>query len=212
MVLGNQTDEKMKDTKHNSESQTQQHQIKREGLKALREKAEKAEILKQENETLKQKNTELEKKVCELKEKNDNYLNRLQRLQADYENYKKRIDRTNKEYKTYATESILRKLVTHYDDLKRTEEVIDTIDADESVEKGFRMILKNFEKLLDEEGIEPIQAEGERFDPYKHEVMLVREDKNVPENTVIEELEKGYMFKNKILRPAKVMVSKHNSC
>jgi molecular chaperone GrpE len=195
MVFGNQTDKA-------SQSQTKQQEITREELKALKEKASKVEELKKEK-------AELQEKIEELKEKNENYLNRLQRLQADYENYKKRIDRANEEYKTYATENILKKLVTHYDDLKRTQEVIDNIkDADESVEKGIQMIIKNFEKLLNEEGVEPIECEGEKFDPYKHEVMLAKDDKSVPKNTVLEELEKGYMFKNKVLRPAKVMVSK----
>lgn len=200
MVFGNQMD-KMNNFKKGSRSQTEQNRITLEEFKKLKQKAEQFDELKEKNGALKQK-------VKELQEKNENYLNRLQRLQADYENYKKRLDRSNAEYKTYATENILRKLVAHYDDLKRTKEVIDTLDTNESVKKGFEMIINNFGKLLKEEGVEPIECEGEKFDPYKHEVMLVRDDDSVPENTVLEELEKGYMFKNKVLRPAKVMVSK----
>ncbi|TFG00132.1 MAG: nucleotide exchange factor GrpE [Promethearchaeota archaeon] len=208
MIFGNQINTKMNMNKNMSSSQAQKGRISLEELRTLREKAEKAQELKQENEDLKKKKAELEQDVMELQEKNEKYLDRLQHLQADYENYKKRMDRANREYKDYATEGILRKLVSHFDDLKRTEKVVDSIDADEHIEKGFKMILKNFEKLLKEEGIEPIECEGEKFDPYKHEVMLVKDDKSVPENTVIEELEKGYIFKNKVLRPAKVMVSK----
>ncbi len=209
-MLGNQFN-KINDLKKSSGSRAQLDRISLEDLKNLKQKAAEFEDIKKENESLKQKKSELSEKVDHLHEKNEKYLNRLQRLQADYENYKKRIDRTNEDYKLYATEKILRKLVAHYDDLKRTQKVIGALDIDEAVKKGFQMIVKNFENLLKEEGVELIESEGEKFDPYKHECMLVRENEEVPENTVLEELEKGYMFNKKVLRPAKVMVSR-NSC
>jgi molecular chaperone GrpE len=68
-----------------------------------------------------------------------------------------------------------------------------------------------FRKVLEEEGIRPMEVEGEIFDPYKHEVMIVEEGReDLPENTIIEELERGYYYKNKILRPAKVKISKQS--
>jgi len=199
-------------------SNREKNQISVERFKELIEKEQKYENFKKENEELKEKNDELQQQLDEaqaqikdLKEQNENYLNRLQRLQADYENYKKRVDRDSANYKRFATEKIVRKLVGHYDDLKRARDIINTLEDDHSIKKGFEMILKNFEKLLQEEGIEPMECEGEKFDPYKHDAMLVREDNEKPENTVLEELEKGYYFNKEVLRPAKVVVSK-KSC
>ena len=77
------------------------------------------------------------------------------------------------------------------------------------IKKGFEIIVSNFKKILSEEGVEPMNSEGEKFDPYKHEVVMVEEEReDLPENTIIEELEKGYYFNNKVLRPAKVKISK----
>ena len=69
--------------------------------------------------------------------------------------------------------------------------------------------MKNFEKLLVEEGVESMNSEGEKFDPYKHEAVIVEEGRNdLPENTILEEITKGYYFKDKVLRPAMVKISK----
>lgn len=217
MVFGNQFDE-MFDPQKNLRSTKRSNQISTEELKKLKEKAQKYEKVQQENEEIKQENKELEakiedltQKVNELKEKNDKYLERLQMLQADYENYKKRIDRDNANYRRFATKNILEKLIKHYDDLKRAKKVIKTLEDDSSVKQGFEMIVKNFKKLLQEEGVKAMKCEGEKFDPYKHDALMVREDKEKPENTVLEELEKGYYFDKEVLRPAKVVVSK-KSC
>lgn len=215
MVFGNQIGRNMHSQ---NRSNRQRNQISLEELKNLREKAQKYGEIKNQNEELKQKNEELKNKLENVMQKAENYqekaekyLNKAQRLQADYENYKKRVDRDNQNYKRFATEKIARKLISHYDDLKRAQKIIETLEDDSSVKQGFQMIVKNFEKILDEEEIKLMECEGKKFDPYKHDAMLVREDSDKPENTVLEELEKGYYFKNEVLRPAKVVVSK-KSC
>jgi molecular chaperone GrpE len=73
------------------------------------------------------------------------------------------------------------------------------------------MIVENFEKFLEDEGVKPMNPEGEKFDPYKHEALAVEENQEHPENTIIEELNKGYNLNNKILRPAGVKISKTKS-
>ncbi|MBD3212628.1 MAG: nucleotide exchange factor GrpE [Candidatus Lokiarchaeota archaeon] len=212
MVFGNKVFENM------HPQNKEKNQISLEEYQTLKEKAQKYEELKKENEELKREKEELQNELEgvkqnaeQLKEKSETYLRKAQRLQADYENYKKRVDRDSANYKRFATEKIARKLISHYDDLRRAQEVIDTLEDDSSVKKGFQMIVKNFEKILEEEEIKPMDCEGEKFDPYKHDAMLVREDNETPENTVLEELEKGYFFKNEVLRPARVVVSK-KSC
>lgn len=217
MVFGNQFD-RIFDPQKNLRSNDRSNSISLEELKKLKEKAKKYNSCKNENEELTQKNKELEEKiedltqkVDELNEKNEDYLQRLQRLQADFENYRKRVDRDNANYKRYATQKILRKLIEHHDDLKRAKKVINALEVEDSVKKGFEMIFKNFKKLLQEEGVKPMKCEGEKFDPYKHDAIMVMQNETVPENTVLEELEKGYYFDKEVLRPAKVVVSK-KSC
>jgi molecular chaperone GrpE len=83
------------------------------------------------------------------------------------------------------------------------------LEGAEGITKGFELILKNFEKIMEDEGIRSMESEGQKFDPYKHEAMMVEEGRNdLPENTIIEVLDRGYFLKNKVLRPAKVKISK----
>jgi len=185
----------------------------------LKEKAEKYEAASSQIETLRLENKEL-KEVMEdlkedarqykdLKEESEKYLKSLLRTQADFDNYRKRMDRDNQSFKMYALEKVLLKMISHYDDLKRVLKVLDTKDVDESIKKGFEMVVRNYEKILAEEGVRPMNAEGQQFDPYKHEAMTCLES-DLPENTIIEELDKGYFFKDKVLRPAKVIISKNS--
>jgi len=106
---------------------------------------------------------------------------------------------------------MLKKLIKHYEDLLRAFNVLDLIEKGESVKKGFKMIIENFEKFLEDEGVKPMLSEGEKFDPYKHEALLVEENEKFPENTIIEELNKGYYLNNMILKPAGVKISKTKS-
>lgn len=178
----------------------------------------KYELLAEEHKRIKTKNDELLKEIDDLKndsrklkqleEDNKEFLNSLLRVRADFENYQKRTERENERYKTLATEKILKKLIQHYDDLIRALNMLEVIENGESMKKGFELLIKNFEKLLEEEGVRPMNCEGEKFDPYKQEAMMVEVRDDLPENTIIEEIDKGYFFNNNVLRPAKVKISK----
>ena len=195
--------------------------ISRDEYNTLKAMAEKYELLAEEHKRVRTRNDELLKeldnmkedgrKLKELKEENEKYLNSLLRTRAEFENYKKRSERDNERYRAYAMEGILKKLVNHYDDLVRALNLLEILEKAEGIKEGFEIIVKNFKKILSEEGIEPMNTEGEKFDPYKHEVILVEEERDdLPENTILEELEKGYYFNNKVLRPAKVKISKRS--
>lgn len=179
---------------------------------------QKYELLAEEHKRIKTKNDELLKEIDDLKddsrklkqleEDNKEFLNSLLRVRADFENYQKRTKRENERYKTLVTEKILKKLIQHYDDLIRALNILEVIENGESMKKGFELLVKNFEKLLEEEGVRPMNCEGEKFDPYKQEAMMVEVRDDLPENTIIEEIDKGYFFNNNVLRPAKVKISK----
>ena len=191
--------------------------ISREKYKLLLEKAQNLEAIGAELKKIKAENKALTEEIEQLKEdgrnfkeleeQNKKYFETLLRARADLENYKKIAERDKRNYMTYATEKLVRKLINHYDDLLRAEKVIDTIESDDSVKKGFKLLIKNFKKILSEEGVEPMEVEGKIFDPYKHEVKLVKFNDDLPENTIIEELNKGYLYNNEVLRPAMVLIS-----
>ncbi|MFW9939558.1 MAG: nucleotide exchange factor GrpE [Candidatus Thorarchaeota archaeon] len=149
------------------------------------------------------------RKFKELEEEKEKFLRSLLQVRADFDNYKKRQERENSNYKQYALEGLLRKLVGHYDDLIRAHNQLKMLEGAEGITKGFEIIVKNLKKVMEEEGIRPMESEGQKFDPYKHEAMMVEEDRDdLPENTIVEVLDKGYFLNNKVLRPAKVKISK----
>lgn len=205
----------------NPRNSSNQISISRDEYESLRAKAENYELLAEEHKKVRTRNDELLKelddmkedgrKLKELVEENEKYLNSLLRTRADFENYKKRSERENERYRAYAMEGILKNLISHYDDLVRALNLLEILENAEGIKKGFEIIVKNFKKMLSEEGVEIMNSEGEKFDPYKHEVVMVEEERDdLPENTIIEELEKGYYFNNKLLRPAKVKISKRS--
>jgi len=195
--------------------------ISKENYKKLAETAKKYEMLVKKMDEVVAKKTELEReieylkddgrKLKELEEKTEKYLNSLVRTQADFDNYKKANQRENERYRARVKEEMIKKLVRHYEDLLRAFNILDLIEKGESVKKGFKMIIENFEKFLEDEGVKPMFSEGEKFDPYKHEALMVEENEEFPENTIIEELNKGYYLNNKILKPAGVKISKIKS-
>ncbi|MHA1747821.1 MAG: nucleotide exchange factor GrpE [Promethearchaeota archaeon] len=151
------------------------------------------------------------RKLKQLEEENEKLLNSLLRTRADFENYKKSIDRGNENYRQRIQERIIRKLVKHAEDLTRALKILETLKNADSMKNGFEMILQNFNKILEEEGVRPMNCEGEKFDPFKQEALLVEERDDIPENTIIEEIDKGYFINNAILKPAGVKVSKLKS-
>jgi len=198
--------------------------ISKDDYKKLTKIAEEYKLLTEEYRKIQTKNEQLEEELKKIKqeenekeefneihEEKEKLYNSLLRTRADFENYKKRVERDNQQYKVYALENILKKLIQHYDDLNRTLSGLKRLENGDSISKGFELTVKNFEKILKEEGIEPMNCEGQKFDPYKQEVMIVEDRDDLPENTIIEELDKGYYYNNKVLKPAKVKISKKSS-
>ncbi|MFW9998607.1 MAG: nucleotide exchange factor GrpE [Candidatus Hodarchaeota archaeon] len=193
--------------------------VSRKDYELLKANAEKYEALVEEHKKIKTQNDRLLKELDDMKddgrkfkellEEKEKYLNSLLRIRADFENYKKRSEQENIRYKSYLMDSILKKLIDHYDDLVRALNLLNMLENMDGIKNGFEIIIKNFVKLLDEEGVKPMNSEGEKFDPYKHEAILVEEGRDdLPENTILEEITKGYYIKDKVLRPAKVKISK----
>jgi molecular chaperone GrpE len=127
-------------------------------------------------------------------------------MQAEMQNFKKQCDKSNEDFKKYCHADIVAKLLPILDSfelaLKHTE------NKEEFV-KGVELIYSQIYDMLEKEGLRPIKAEGEKFDPYKHEVLLTEKtEKDSEDEKIIQELQKGFMFKDKVLRYSKVKILK----
>jgi molecular chaperone GrpE len=156
-------------------------------------------------------NSELDTLRKELEEKTklaDEYLSRLKYLQADFENYKKMEARERKTYEMKATELLIKNLLPIIDTFEIAIELAKKNYNKASFIKGIELIYSDFLSELGKEGLKQIKAVGKKFDPYYNEVTMTVINNNLPEDTVVEEHEKGYMLGSKVIRTSKVKVSK----
>jgi molecular chaperone GrpE len=148
-------------------------------------------------------------KLKEESDKSKEYWDRLLRLQADFENTRKRLEREKNDFIKFANEGIVLELLSILDDLERTVELAQSKHQDlAAFLKGVEMILAHLYEMLKEQGVKPIEANGKIFDPNYHEALMQVETKDVPEHTVVEELQKGYLLNDRLIRTAKVKVAK----
>jgi len=149
----------------------------------------------------------LQKELEETKTELDNIKEKHLRLLAEFENYKKRRQREILELREYANISFMEELLPVLDDLDRSLNSKNNLSA-ESFFQGVEMIQRKFLNILEKIGLESIEALGQEFDPELHDAMLHIESDEAESNSVLEEVSKGYKFKNKIIRHTKVVVSK----
>ena len=134
----------------------------------------------------------------------EEYTNHLKRLQADFENYIKRSEKEKKDLINHATYKLVLKLLNIVDDFEKALNVVRKSENKEVVD-GVEIIFKNLYKILEEEGVKPINNE-KKFDPYKHDAIDFAE--GIEDGIILEELQKGYMLNDVIIRPAKVKISR----
>jgi len=147
-------------------------------------------------------------KLKEEADKAKEYLDKMARLQADFENTRKRLEREKQDFIKFANEGIIIELLNVLDDLERTVELSESKHQDlPAFLKGVEMILAHLYEMLKEYGVKPIDAKGKLFDPNYHEALMQAENKELPEHTVMEELQKGYIMNDRVIRTAKVKVS-----
>lgn len=163
-------------------------------------KEEKKDILISEEEYLKLKDAA---------DKAVEYEDKILRLHADFDNLRKRVEREKLEFIKFANEGVLLELLNILDDLERTIDLAESKHQDLPVFlKGVEMILAHLYDLLKSNGIKPIEAQGKVFDPHMHEALMQAENDDLPEHTVVEELQKGYFLNDRVIRTSKVKVSK----
>ncbi len=149
----------------------------------------------------------LEQQLEAEKKRSEEYLTRLKYLQADFENLQKRFDRQIEQVSNYCTERLVIQLLDVVDELELAVKTAQTAKSAETLVQGVQMTLKRLRKVLEQEGVSPIESEGMPFDASKHHAIAAVERDDVEGCMVVEEVRKGYIMKNKVIRPSIVKVS-----
>ncbi|MGA9207090.1 MAG: nucleotide exchange factor GrpE [Terriglobales bacterium] len=140
-----------------------------------------------------------------LREERDVLYDRLARLQAEFDNARKRAARDQLEFREYAVADAIKALLPMLDSFDRA---LEAHAGDENF-RGVELINRQFHDALVKLGVRPIPAAGEPFDPHLHQAVEVVDTSDAADNTVLEELQRGYKFKDRLLRPAMVRVARN---
>ena len=137
----------------------------------------------------------------------DALLDRLARLQAEFENYRKRSAREQAEFRDYAVADAVKNFLPILDNFNLALRSASTESSDQSLRSGIELIRKQMEDTLARLGVQVIPAQGQTFDPRVHEAIEMVESSDHADHEVIEELQRGYKLKDRLLRPAMVRVA-----
>ena len=148
-----------------------------------------------------------DKKVDELQEKYDTLNQQYLRLAADFDNYRKRQAQEREDLLKYGAENALKKLIEVLDNFERGEKALADVEDCQQVKDSFNLVHKQVIETLTKLGLETIEAEGKEFDPNFHDAVMQTPINEHPENTIINELQKGYKLGDKVLRPSLVNVA-----
>ncbi len=180
--------------KHKTEEKAKKKHQKHETNENKKTTEEKPKETKQEN---------VEKLKEEIQELKDTLLRKV----AEFENYKRRTENDQLNLIKYGAESFILKILPIYDDLQRSVQHLEESNLD-SIKEGLKLVLDKFNKTFEEQGVKKIESKGKEFNVDYHDALLQQPSADVPPDTILEEIEPGYMFKDKVLKHAKVIVSK----
>ena len=133
--------------------------------------------------------------------------NQYMRLAADFENYRKRQDAEREALLRFGTENALKKMIEVLDNFERAEKSLESVEDIAKYKESFELLHKQVIESLTKIGLEPINAQGQEFDPNFHDAVMQTPTSEHPEHTVIAELQKGYKFGDKLLRASLVNVA-----
>jgi len=154
---------------------------------------------KQLEEELKTTKEELDRVAKE----NEMLINAAKQTLADFQNYKRRVEEQQKDISTFAIENLVLELLPFIDNLERAKKAIHQTKESKELSQGINQIFKQFTQILEKNGLKPINSVGEPLDPEKHEALMQAPGEK---DIIVEELEKGYILGEKVIRAAKVKV------
>ena len=171
------------------------------------EKAEQAEVkvdIVEPEDLSKEKIVDLMKKA----EERDSFLDQLLRTKAEFLNYQKRMIKENETTAQYAVQNLILDFLPELDNFDRALKLADSSQDINKFVEGIKLIEEQLFKVLGKYGVEPIETVGKAFDPNLHEAVMEEENNELPHHTIIDEFQKGFLLKERVIRPSKVKVSK----
>jgi molecular chaperone GrpE len=153
-----------------------------------------------------ERSDELARELEQVKTEKAEIYDKLLRKAADFDNYRKRTEKEKRENQQYALADFMSELILILDNFERAFAHSDE-ESNPEYQKGVELIYRQLRDLMEKKGLRPMLSEGKPFDPNIHEAIAREERDDLPDNTVLEELQKGYFFRDKLLRPALVKVS-----
>ncbi|MCM3705217.1 MULTISPECIES: nucleotide exchange factor GrpE [Cytobacillus] len=146
-------------------------------------------------------------KIAELEGKLEEAENRIYRLQADFENSRRRARLDLEASEKYRAQSLISDLLPALDNFERALQMEAENEQAKSILQGMEMVYRSLVEAIKKEGAEQIEAVGKEFDPHMHQAVMQVEDENFDSNTVVEEFQKGYKLKDRVIRPSMVKVN-----
>ena len=180
--------------------------LKNENIENTDAEQDNAEATEATDEKTDSKDEVVDEKA-ELEKKANDYLDRYQRTLAEFDNFRKRTMKEKASmYDDGVRDSVL-KLIPVVDNFERAVSAVSEEEKESGLYKGIEMVLKQFTEILTSLGVQEIEAEGKAFDPNLHNAVMHIEDENFGENEVAAVLQKGYICKDKVIRPSMVQVA-----
>ncbi|KIL46052.1 nucleotide exchange factor GrpE [Jeotgalibacillus campisalis] len=156
------------------------------------------------DEVIEGENAEVEKDYKAMAEEAEN---RYLRLRADFDNYRRRIQKEGEAKEKYRAQSLITDILPALDNFERALTIDSSDDSTGSLLKGMQMVHSSLLQALKTEGLEVIEAVGQPFDPNLHQAVMQVSEEGVESNTVVEEFQKGYRLKDRVIRPSMVKVN-----
>ncbi|MBD0407969.1 nucleotide exchange factor GrpE [Bacillus sp. 1021] len=189
-----------------SEEKQTAEQVEAAEQEETTEQAEQAASQEQHEESAGQEEA-LQHQIDELQGLLDEKENKLLRVQADFENYKRRSRLEMEAAQKYRSQNVVTEILPALDNFERALQVEAESEQTKSLLQGMEMVRRQLMDALEREGVEAIEAVGQEFDPNLHQAVMQVEDENFGSNIVIEELQKGYKLKDRVIRPSMVKVN-----
>jgi molecular chaperone GrpE len=194
-------------TTYEQQAETKTEEIVSEENQAETVGQEEKEGNVEEVENEKDELTAAYEKIAELEGKLAETENRLLRLHADFENFRRRMRLELEAAEKYRAQSLVTDILPALDNFERALKIEVEDEKAKSILQGMEMVYRSLMEALKKEGVEVIEAVGKPFDPHVHQAVMQVEDSNYEPNTVVEEFQKGYKLKDRVIRPSMVKVN-----